>query len=114
MTSFTVFPLTIVLGTVQSVLHDWGDDDCVKILKKCKEALPETGKVVVVDIVMEAESSTFEFAGARLGMEMDMLVTVGGKERSKDEWAALFKAAGYSRHKITPMAAIESIIEVFP
>nr|WIL17152.1 (RS)-norlaudansoline 6-O-methyltransferase [Aristolochia debilis] len=99
---------------MKSVLHDWGDEDCVKILKKCKEAIPaKKGKLVIVDIVMDAES-TYEFTGARLGMEMDMLVTVGGKERSKAEWKKLFKLAGYTQYTITPIVAIESIIEVFP
>ncbi|XP_068644361.1 (RS)-norcoclaurine 6-O-methyltransferase-like [Aristolochia californica] len=109
---FVEVPKTDVVF-MKSVLHDWGDEDCIKILKKCKEAIPEKGKLVIVDIVTDVES-TYEFTGARLGMEMDMLVTVGGKERSKAEWEKLFKLAGYGRYKITPIVAIESIIEVFP
>ncbi|KAG5586468.1 hypothetical protein H5410_046902 [Solanum commersonii] len=38
------------------ILHDWSDEDCVKILKKCKEAIPSKengGKVIVIDIVIE-------------------------------------------------------------
>ncbi|KAK1325042.1 Tabersonine 16-O-methyltransferase [Acorus calamus] len=26
------------------ILHDWGDEDCVKILKRCKEAIPKAGE----------------------------------------------------------------------
>ncbi|KAH7576895.1 hypothetical protein JRO89_XS01G0172100 [Xanthoceras sorbifolium] len=33
---------------LKSILHDWGDDDCVKILKKCRDAIPKkSGKVIV-------------------------------------------------------------------
>ncbi|KAK1260700.1 hypothetical protein QJS04_geneDACA018056 [Acorus gramineus] len=103
---------------MKSVLHDWDDEDCIKILKKCKEAIPaEKGKVVVVDIVMdveEEEATGHDFTSARLGMDMDMLVTVGGRERAKAEWERLFKAAGFHRCEFTPIAAIESIIEVYP
>lgn len=32
-------------------MHDWGDEDCVKILKNCRKAIPEkTGKVIVVEV----------------------------------------------------------------
>ncbi|GLJ07297.1 hypothetical protein SUGI_0063830 [Cryptomeria japonica] len=35
------------------VLHDWGDEDCVKILKQCRKAIPETGKPLCVAIYRE-------------------------------------------------------------
>ncbi|TQE09502.1 hypothetical protein C1H46_004850 [Malus baccata] len=36
------------------VLHDWGDDDCIRILKKCREAVPkDTGKVIIIDAVID-------------------------------------------------------------
>ncbi|KAM3381536.1 hypothetical protein P3S68_007109 [Capsicum galapagoense] len=38
------------------VLHDWGDEDCIKILKKCKEAIPSKengGKVIIIETVMD-------------------------------------------------------------
>jgi hypothetical protein len=36
-------------------LHDWNDDDCVKILQNCKEEvlrIGKGGKVVIIDIVL--------------------------------------------------------------
>jgi len=38
---------------VQWILHDWGNEDCIKILKKCKEAIPSKengGKVIIIDV----------------------------------------------------------------
>ncbi|XP_058072492.1 (RS)-norcoclaurine 6-O-methyltransferase-like [Magnolia sinica] len=98
---------------MKSVLHDWNDEDCIRILKKCKEAIPsEGGKVILVDIVLDT-NSTDGLAGARLGMEMLMLA-VGGKERTMDEWKKIIKNAGFSHYKIIPMKAMESIIELCP
>ncbi|PIN10736.1 hypothetical protein CDL12_16668 [Handroanthus impetiginosus] len=38
------------------ILHDWSDDLCIDILKKCKEAIPaDTGKVIIVDAVIDEE-----------------------------------------------------------
>ncbi|VVA15751.1 PREDICTED: (RS)-norcoclaurine, partial [Prunus dulcis] len=36
------------------VLHNWGDDECIRILKKCREAILENkGKVIIVEAVMD-------------------------------------------------------------
>ncbi|WJX37702.1 hypothetical protein P8452_25442 [Trifolium repens] len=41
---------------IKWVLHDWGDDECIQILKKCREAIPkEKGKVIIVEAVIEEE-----------------------------------------------------------
>ncbi|KAJ7965002.1 putative O-methyltransferase [Quillaja saponaria] len=38
------------------VLHDWSDEECIKILKNCRKAIPEqNGKVIIVDIVLEQQ-----------------------------------------------------------
>jgi hypothetical protein len=37
-------------------MHDWGDADCVKILKNCKKAIPaQGGKVIILDIMRPEE-----------------------------------------------------------
>lgn len=41
--------------TKQSILHDWNDEECVNILKKCKEAISrkdKEGKVIIIDMVV--------------------------------------------------------------
>ncbi|KAH0728235.1 hypothetical protein KY284_004100 [Solanum tuberosum] len=40
----------------QCVLHYWNDEDCVKILKKCKQSIPskeEGGKLIIIDTILE-------------------------------------------------------------
>jgi len=44
-------------------LHDWGNEECVKILKNCKKAIPpreEGGKVIIIDMVVEEGSSNLK------------------------------------------------------
>ncbi|KAH0730801.1 hypothetical protein KY285_001711 [Solanum tuberosum] len=46
----------VVLDLPQCVLHDWNDEDCVKILKKCKQSIPskeEGGKLIIINTVLE-------------------------------------------------------------
>ncbi|KAK9146042.1 hypothetical protein Sjap_005945 [Stephania japonica] len=98
------------------ILHDWGDEDSVKILKKCKEAVArEGGKVIVVDVALEDEGSHVDaLSGSRLALDMDMLVTTGGKERTKEDWEKLVKLAGFKGCKIRHIGAIQSVIELIP
>ncbi|RZC68101.1 hypothetical protein C5167_031357 [Papaver somniferum] len=99
---------------LKCVLHDWTDEHCVNILKKCKEAIPkETGKVIIVDVALEEESE-HELTKARLILDIDMLVNTGGRERTEDDWEDLLKRAGFRSHKIRPIRAIQSVIEAFP
>lgn len=47
---------------VQWILHDQGDEECIKILKNCREAIPkENGKVIIVDQVIEEGSKHGKF-----------------------------------------------------
>ncbi|PIN10739.1 Hydroxyindole-O-methyltransferase [Handroanthus impetiginosus] len=97
------------------ILHDWSDDLCIDILKKCKEAIPaDIGKVIIVDAIMDEEGGN-EYMGARLAMDMTIMsATEKGKERTDKEWAQLLNIAGFSRHTIKHLEAIESVIEAYP
>uniref|UniRef100_A0A2Z5P0W7 Noribogaine 10-O-methyltransferase n=1 Tax=Tabernanthe iboga TaxID=141617 RepID=N10MT_TABIB len=100
------------------VLHDWNDEDCVKILKNCKRAIPgkeKGGKVIIVDIIMETEKHDIdEFDYAKMCMDMEMLVLCNSKERTEKELAMLVSEAGFSGYKIFPVLGIRSLIEVYP
>ncbi|CAN6214025.1 unnamed protein product [Urochloa humidicola] len=79
------------------ILHDWGDEDCIKILKNCYTALPTNGKVIVLEhILPESPEPTLS---AQFGFRVDvvMLNTFGsGKERTEREYTVLIKNAGFS------------------
>ncbi|KAL4191511.1 hypothetical protein AMTRI_Chr07g80840 [Amborella trichopoda] len=100
---------------VKSILHDWSDTDCVKILKQCRKALPKgRGKAIIVDVVLRPEEDTSAFAASRMAFDMVMFtLTSGGMERT-EEWRVLFKEGGFSRCKIFPLPTLQSIIEAYP
>nr|DAD24233.1 TPA_asm: hypothetical protein HUJ06_025696 [Nelumbo nucifera] len=99
---------------LKCILHDLGDRQCIEILQRCKESVPrEGGKVIIVDIVLDPES-TDPLTKARLRLDLDMMVYTGGKERSEAEWKKLLNAAGFPRYKILHIAAVQSVIEAYP
>ncbi|POO02038.1 O-methyltransferase COMT-type [Trema orientale] len=100
------------------ILHDWSDEECLKILKKCKEAIPSNGKgkLIIIDIVLNdnKEDDDHDFTEAKLYFDFMMMVMFTGRERSEKDLKKLLLGAGFSHYKITPMFGLRSLIEVFP
>ncbi|GMI80560.1 N-acetylserotonin O-methyltransferase [Hibiscus trionum] len=103
------------------VLCDWNDDECLKILKQCKNAVSggkEGGKVIIIDLVLtkngKADDEASSLTETQLLFDMAAMVVMGGKEREEEEWAKLFSASGFSDYKIAPVLGMRSIIEVYP
>ncbi|XP_048327932.2 xanthohumol 4-O-methyltransferase-like [Ziziphus jujuba] len=100
---------------MKSIMHDWDDENCVKILRNCRKAIGEkNGKVIIVDIVVKSEGNEiFD----EMGMVIDLLMlahTTGGKERTEKEWKKILNDGGFTRYKIIKIQAILSIIEAYP
>lgn len=101
----------------QLVLHAYSDEECIKVLKKCKEAVSKkgkTGKVIIIDIVVGQRNENHELTEAKLFFDMIMMVVVTGREREEKEWEKLFLEAGFSHYKITNIFGMRSLIEVYP
>ncbi|XP_062113746.1 probable O-methyltransferase 3 [Humulus lupulus] len=115
---FVDVPATEVV-LLKWILHDWNDEESVKILKKCKEAISKSnkkgGKVIIIDMKVENEKDEDdESYETQLFFDMLMMALVTGRERNEKEWAKLFKDAGFSNYKITPILGLRSLIEVYP
>ncbi|MBA0570874.1 hypothetical protein Golob_004478 [Gossypium lobatum] len=115
---FKTFPTADAI-LLKNVLHDWNDEECVTILKRCKEAISSRdnvgGKVIIIEMVLrEDDDQVFNSSETKLFVDMEMVVVVNGKERLEEEWNKLFLAAGFSHYKITPIVGLKSLIEVYP
>ncbi|KAA8526412.1 hypothetical protein F0562_008385 [Nyssa sinensis] len=96
------------------IMHDWGDEDCVKILKNCRKAIPEkTGKVIIVELVLQPEGDGM-FDNTGLAFDLLMIAhSSGGKERTEPEWKKVLEEGGFLRYKIIKIPALPSIIEAY-
>jgi O-methyltransferase domain len=82
---------------VKSVLHDWNDDRSTAILENCRAAMPAHGRILVTEIVMEP--------GKPIGhphrlIDLEMMVSYGGKERTAREFGDLLVRAGFHLEQI--------------
>ncbi|KAM3323961.1 hypothetical protein P3S67_005112 [Capsicum chacoense] len=99
------------------ILHNWNDQDCVKLLKICRESIPSKekgGKVIIIDIIMEDDCSNEQLIQSQHLMDFIMRITYASKERSKKEWEKLFLEAGFSEYKIISSLGLRSLIEIYP
>ncbi|WCJ38563.1 O-methyltransferase family protein [Euphorbia peplus] len=100
------------------IMHDWSDEECLKILEQSKKAIKERkgGKVIIIEHIVRdhKKGNNHEAVQTQFFFDMLMMMIVNGKERNENEWATLFSDAGFTTYKITGVLGLRSIIEVYP
>ena len=95
---------------LKMIVHDWEDDEAVRILRACRAALAGDGVVVVVERELERPNEGLD---VKLG-DLNMLVAPGGRERTASEYGDLFDAAGLELAGDTPTASGLHVLEARP
>jgi hypothetical protein len=96
---------------MKAIIHDWSDEHCRTILKLMRNELPTDGRVLVCEMVVTDEPGP---TPAKM-LDIEMLVmTVGGKERTKDEFAELLASSGLRLSRIVPTERPTCVIEAVP
>lgn len=91
------------------VLHDWEDDACLSILKNCRASINSKGRVILIERIIE-DVGKHEAAPTSVG-DLNMLVLVGGRERTLDEYKVLLDAAGFRDAGVMFTSASYALIE---
>ncbi|OQS05323.1 hypothetical protein THRCLA_02527, partial [Thraustotheca clavata] len=98
------------LYLVKHILHEWDDDSCKTILRNIRAAMPATGRVLIVEIVLE-ETSHSPLAATSAMLDINTMVTVRGRERTEAEYADLLADAQLNIVKLIRTSTPFSIIE---
>ena len=107
---FKAVPRGADLHALKFILHDWTDDECVEILKCCREAIEPSGRVLVVEMLVPEEIRP-DFV---MLMDLNMLVMTGGRERTVQEFEAVFTRAGFRMTRVIPTSSPFSLLEAKP
>lgn len=90
------------------ILHDWNDDESIRILKTVRAAMPPAGRVLIVEMLVPETNEP----GLVQMMDINMLVMTGGRERAATEYGTLCAAAGLRLVRTiatgTPFALVEA------
>ncbi|GAA2239697.1 MULTISPECIES: methyltransferase [Kitasatospora] len=73
------------------ILHDWDDEQCLAILRRCAADVPEDARLLIVERLLPTDG-TSSLAAA---WDLHMLCNVGGRERTAEHYARLLSAAGF-------------------
>lgn len=113
----TEYPFSLVAGDffqqvphadiyiLESVFHNWPDNLCAEILKKCAEANPDA-KILVVELLMGDPRSFAE------QLNILMMSEQNGKERTLEEYKTISDAAGFNVSQVYPTRSPRSIIQL--
>jgi 3-hydroxy-5-methyl-1-naphthoate 3-O-methyltransferase len=86
--------------------HDWDDDRCDQLLRRCFDALPSGGRILLLEMVLDEDHSSP--ASVAL-MSLNMLVaTSRGRERTDRESRRCSSALASWNHSGTPARTARS------
>jgi hypothetical protein len=93
---FTAVPAGGDVYTMAHVLHDWTDEECVRILRTVRAAMADHARLLVLERVLDAPGrGPAEQRDLHL-MDLHMLVLFGARERTQAEYDVLLVAAGFA------------------
>jgi hypothetical protein len=92
------------------ILHDWDDSECVAILRSCRSAMGGDARLLVVEAIIPPGNEP-SFGKTQ---DINMLINVGGRERTEAEYHGLYEAAGFDLTRCIPVMGEMHIIEGVP
>jgi hypothetical protein len=95
---------------LRHIIHDWDDERSIAILRNCRSAMGDRGKLLVVEGIVPPGN---EPSLSKL-FDLAMMVLPGGAERTADEYRHLFEVSGFSLTRIVPTSSWISVIEAAP
>lgn len=103
---FKSVPVGADAYVLRHILHDWEDPEAIAILRTCRRAMNPAGRVLVVEMVIQPGNEP------GFGKWLDlMMLLVAGRERTSEEYGALFAEAGLKLNRVIPTASDVSVVE---
>jgi hypothetical protein len=87
---FDPLPSGADVYVLSNILHDWSDEDSVRILRRCAEAAGPDGRTLIADRVVDQNGDSTMLTL----LDLRMLVLLGGRERDYARWLEVVGKAG--------------------
>ena len=92
------------------VIHDWDDEQALKILQNCRRAISDSGKLLIAEMIVPSGNDP---AFVKL-LDLEMLMIPGGLERTEEEFRRLLAAASFRLTRVVPTKAEINVLEAVP
>jgi hypothetical protein len=102
------------LYMLKSIVHDWDDERALAILQTCRRAMSAQARLVLLERKLPERIENPDDALLTVMGDVHMMVVLGGKERTTDEYRELLAQAGLSMTGEIPtssgFAAVEAVV----
>lgn len=98
---------------LKDILHDWDDDRASQILKVCRRAMERHARLMVVERMAPATVNAEPAHVNATIIDLQMMVQLGGKERTLEEMEDLFESAQMKVDRFTP-GGFWQLVEAVP
>ncbi len=88
------------------VIHDWSDADAVAILRTCRRAMGDSARLLLVEAELPERAADHP---AAIRMDLHMLALLGGRERTRAEYAALLAEADLRLTTVVPADPVSGV-----
>ena len=91
------------------IIHDWADEDCLRILKPIRDVIPseaEGGRLYIADSVLDEKSERLKYM-----LDLQMLTFTGAMERTEVEFVTLLERARFKILRIHKNRGFCALIE---
>src|SRR5262249_17900422 len=96
---------------LKGVLHDFDDASCIKVLSNCRAAMAPIGRIVIAN---QDLPSAIDGPHPNLTMDIQMMMLLGGRERTVAQWSALFRQCGLRLGDVFPTDVGFTVVEAAP
>ncbi|HEV2033214.1 MAG TPA: methyltransferase [Candidatus Dormibacteraeota bacterium] len=99
---------------LKNIVHDWNDEKACAILASCRKAMGADARLILIEQVMQAHAENSADAQRLFMLDVQMLVVLGGQERTEAEYGTLMQMAGLRLTRVLPVDSIYQLIEGVP
>lgn len=108
---FDGVPAGADLYLLKSVLHNWDDEACRRILVRCADAMSAEARLLVIERLRPDAPGHGERDREVARTDLNMLVSLSGRERNRGEYALLFADAGLRLEAVRETVSGWSVLE---
>ena len=102
------------LYMLKSIVHDWDDEHATAILEKCRAAMKPAARLVLIERILPDRAGQEQEGLDAIMLDLHMMVVLGGRERTTDEYRDLLASAGLRMTDTGPAADGFGTFEAVP
>jgi C-methyltransferase len=92
---------------LKNIIHDWADEKALQILRNVRTAAGPQSTVLLIEMVVRENGRD----GPENWVDLEMLLNLGSRERSADEYRNLLRQGGFRMTRVVPTASPLCVVE---